>query len=856
MKKSLLIIAALFAFSSLIANPVDVNEAKHLGEKFVGNHFEMQNRGLDLTLAYTAFADRNEACFYVFNVGESGFIIISADDFYRPVIGYSENGKFDVDNVPPALQDYLAGIVEARSMTRMSQNAAAPDVAADWQMLENTGRLVSRNGGRGVDYLVQTQWNQSYPYNYFCPEDPNGSGGHAYVGCLATSTSQLVAFWKYPEHGYGSHCYYHEDYGQICADFQNTYYDWEHIANKINNNSPIEEIEAVALISFHCGVCIDMGYGPDGSGGASGPIPGAMNTYFHFSNANIQLRRNDFETETWKDMVREQFDMGWPMYYGGCDDGCHAFICDGYDDYDMFHFNLGWGGSSDGWYLIDDAPYTNPADAMFNFVPQVVYDATPSAPTNLVVTTGSDTSFEATLSWTNPTTYLDGTPITDIEKVYIMRNNRICQEITEGVTPGATMTITDHVPYYDNYQYKVFVESNGRKGKQVKQNNVSFGPTCDWRVAMTTTDFYGWEGNHISVYNMANTEIAQLTLTSSAPQVVHFDVPLGRVHFGWTASNDTVDNLSFNIYDAQDNSVYSYSGSSTDIPQGVFYTTNNGCGNAGTCDAPTIRDGYTADDDIILEWDGSLNDAYAFCVYRDDVLYQMVTDNSEPYFDDNTGGLGHCYTVSTLCQNGESAMSDMICVSVGNTCNPARNVWYDVQTNGKPIVTWDAPENDDNLSAFFIFRKCNDDGEYQRIKIVAANKHEYKDAGALEPGNWYFYKVLAYYQDIDCYSVPAKALYGNEYFVKVYFDPEHLGVDENMTQDVEIFPNPVKDVLTIKADNISNVAIYNSVGQKVYEKTFDSSEVSINLDDFDSGVYMVKAVVNGDVVTRKISVIR
>ena len=220
----------------------------------------------------------------------------------------------------------------------------------------------------------------------------------------------------------------------------------------------------------------------------------------------------------------------------------------------------------------------------------------------------------------------------------------------------------------------------------------------------------------------------------------------------------------------------------------------------------------------------------------------------------NTDGLGHCYNVSVLCENGESDMSEMVCISVGDACNPARNIWYTTQDNGRPIITWDAPENEENLSAYFVFRKCDEDGTYQRVKIVSPTKHEYKENVPLEQGHWYYYKVLAYYQDIDCYSIPAQARYNDEYFVKVFLSPE--SVDENMTQNVDIYPNPAKDMLTIKAENISNVAIYNSVGQKVYEKTFDSSEVSINLDGFDSGVYMVKAIVNGEVVTRKISVIR
>ena len=850
MKKLLFLFAIAWSIN-VVASPVDADRAGALAHRFVEANFSVSSRDLGVTLAHTEFADRNEAGYYVFNVGQAGFIIISGDDSYRPVIGYSENGSFDIDNVPPALQDYLDGIVVGRSMKR-SSSSAAPDVAAEWQLLEKTGKLMSRHGGRGTDYLVKTQWDQSYPYNYHCPEDPNGSGGHAIVGCLATSMAQLVAFWKYPEHGNGSHCYYHEDYGQICADFENTYYDWDHIANKVTASSPIEEIEAASWISFHCGVSIDMGYGPDGSGGASGPIPNAMHTYFSYSDAIVQLRRDDFETAVWKSMVREQFDMGWPMYYGGCDDGCHAFICDGYDDYDMFHFNLGWGGSSDGWYLIDEAPYTNPADAMFNFVPQSVYDATPSAPTNLTVTPNSDTSFDAVISWTNPTTYLDGTTMTDIEKVVIMRNSMVCQEITEGIVAGQTMSVTDHVPYYDSYEYKVFVVSNERNGKQGILRNVAFGPSCEWRIAMTTTQQQGWDGGYVSVYNMANTEVEYLTMTSSTPQVQYFNVPLGRVGFGWTAPNDTIDNMTINIYNSQNDKVFTFSGSSSELTEGMLFDYNNGCGNSGTCDAPTNLEDSVDDDDVIIAWNGSLDDAYAFCIYRDGVLYRMVTDN-QPFVDNNTGGIGHCYNVSVLCENGESDWSEMNCVTVGESCDPARNIWYDVLASGKPLITWDTPIHHENLTGYYVYRKCND-GDYQRIKSVSPNKNEYREIKSLEYDNWYYYKVVAYYRGIECYSVPAKARYCNEYFVKFYYSAD--GIEENPSKNIEIYPNPAKDFLTINAENMSNVRIFNSFGQKVFEQVVESSEVSINLNDYDSGIYLVKIVAAGNEITRKISVVK
>ena len=316
-----------------------------------------------------------------------------------------------------------------------------------------------------------------------------------------------------------------------------------------------------------------MGYGPDGSGGASGPIPGVMHDYFNYSEANVQRSRNDYETEIWKTMVREQFDMGWPMYYGGCEDGgCHAFVCDGYDDNDMFHFNLGWGGGSDGWYPIDDAPYTHPADAMFNFVPAVVYNQTPSAPADFTAVPVSDTDLKTTLHWTNPTTTLDGTPLTDIEQIVVLRDNEIIQTLTN-VAPGATMEIVDvGVPRYDVYHYAVYAVANGRVGKHANEMKVLVGPTCQWKLIMTTNSFQGWQKGYISVYNMTGHELDRYTMTSSNTISLEPIMPLGRLSFGWTAPEQTINSMAFVIKDAENNSVYSFSGSSDDLASGIFFS--------------------------------------------------------------------------------------------------------------------------------------------------------------------------------------------------------------------------------------------------------------------------------------------
>ncbi|MBQ8956953.1 MAG: C10 family peptidase [Bacteroidales bacterium] len=848
MKKIYLSLLSLaLGLTTLQAMPVDVTKALAAAQKFSTAQLAMERTAPELV-----YTGQNET-FFVFNLGDQAFVIIAGDDAYRPVIGYSDESAFDAVDIPPALMDYLDGIEESILSLRLRGNASAsPMVAAEWTSVMNYGRLISRNGGRGTGYFCQTKWNQDYPYNCLCPEDPAGSGGHTYVGCLATAMSQLMRFWAYPVQGIGSHCYNHSDYGEICADLGNTTYDWDNMPNVLDNTSTDEEKLATGTLCFHCGVIIDMGYGPDGSGGASGPIPGAMHDYFNYSEANVQLRRDDFELEEWKMMVREQFDMGWPMYYGGCQDGgCHAFVCDGYDDYDMFHFNLGWGGSSNGWYIIDEAPYTHPADAMFNFVPAPVYNETPMAPANFTAVAVSDTELKARLIWTNPTTTLNGTPLTKIERVVVLRDNEIIQVLAD-VTPGETMEIVDNdVPRYDMYHYAVYAETETRHGKHANATNVLVGPSCTWHVIMTTNSFQGWRGGYIAIYNTSGHEVARCTMMSSTTVAFEGTLPLGKLSFGWTVPSETVNQMGFVIKDAEGNTVYSFSGSSDELNEGVFFETNNSCGGALDCETPQNLMATTQDDGILLTWEGVEDQGYGYNIYRDGLLYRLVQEGTA-YLDENVALGGHCYRIAVLCEGGENGeYSNESCATFG-PCYPPRNLDYELTNNHKPKLYWDAPQPNEGLSGYYLFRKF-EDGEYQRIKLLSANVATYTDNTANQEGD-YYYRLYAYYGDLDCTSAPANRKYRpNEFELHVYYSP--TGLEENELQ-VKVYPNPTNGLVTVETKNEAMVSVFNPQGQCVLQKKTTGTSTSLDLHHVASGVYWIKVETVIGIVNKQIAVTR
>ena len=836
------VVVLVFSITTLQARPIDRSLALTAAQRFATTQFAMERAMPELV-----YTGQNEA-YYVFNLDEHSFIIIAGDDAHRPVIGYSDQSAFDASNIPPALSYYLDGVAEC--MWQLRYAVATPDVAAEWASVLEHGRLISRHGGRGTGYFCQTQWDQSYPYNCCCPEDPAGSGGHAIVGCLATAMSQLMRFWAYPAQGIGNHCYYHDDYGEICADFGNTTYDWDNMPNVLNSNSSEAEKLATGTLCFHCGVTIDMGYGPDGSGGASGPIPNAMNTYFDYCDAIVQLRRNDYETEIWKTMVREQFDMGWPMYYGGCDNGgCHAFVCDGYDDFDMFHFNLGWGGSSDGWYLIDDAPYTNPADAMFNFVPTEVYNQTPSIPTDFTAVPVSNADLKMHLSWTNPTATLGGRPINAIERVVVLRDNEVIATLTDAV-PGATMEFEDtNVPRYDVFHYAVYVVADGRVGKHANVMKALVGPSCNWRVIMTSTDIQGWKGGTIMVYSATGREITRLTTTTSAAVQVEPELPLGRLSFGWASPEEPISQLAFVIKDSEGQTVYSYSGSSDDLPSGIFFETNNSCGNESICDTPQNLVATAQGDAILLTWDAVEHAGYGYQIYRDDLLYRLIPSGNA-FLDESVSMGGHCYRVDVLCEGGESGeYSNESCATAG-PCYPPRNLDFEYTDTYKVKLKWDAPQPNDGLSGYYLFRK-DGEGDYHRIKLLNVSAVTFTDNTLAEEGE-YYYRLYAYYRDMDCTSSPANRKYHpNEFELHVYYSP--TGMDENEVL-VKVYPNPAKDRLTVEAESMTSISVYNTLGQCVIRSEVAESQTTIDLQNMSTGLYLLRVKTENGTISKRIVV--
>ena len=364
-KALLLSIAIIGLHLSSTAHPVDLQTAQFVASKFIGTN--------DLQLAASYRTKSNLAALYIFNTTD-GYVIVSADDCETPIVGYSHEGRFDPNNVPVQMEDYLQNFVKRIQYGIENHIAADEATARRWTLVKASGRLNDNKDTKAVDPLLTEMWHQGCLYNSLCPSMEHTPCGHAEVGCVAVAMGQIMHYWRYPETGWGSHSYFNAGL-TLSADFGNTVYDWDNMPDSLTDDSSDIEVEAVATLLFHCGVAVDMQYTTNGSGADSGDVPDALIRYFNYSRRLHFEKRSDFSDDEWMSMLKACLDLQRPVFYGGKgSQGSHAFVCDGYDNNDLLHFNWGW-GRANGYFALG---HLNPIGVSFNEKNFAIFDITPN----------------------------------------------------------------------------------------------------------------------------------------------------------------------------------------------------------------------------------------------------------------------------------------------------------------------------------------------------------------------------------------------------------------------------------------------------------------------------------------------
>ena len=304
---------------------------------------------------------------YLVNFLPEGWALVSGRKETRPILAFSYTGSIALENTTLPFQmwtDHYSTEIRSVSANRnLCQHR-------DWDLLLYNKENLQR-GVRSLLPILTSTWNQDWPYNDACPPDAAGPHGKTYAGCVATAMGQLLYYFRYPVQGTGSYSYTCPGYGDLSADFSTADYDWSAMSDAIDRSNP-----EIAKLLYHLGISVDMQYGPDGSGMYNHKAAYSLRTYFRFNPQTQYLFRDSTDLD-WDSVIINHLDRRIPLYYAGWsvpNINGHAFICDGYQDSTMFHFNFGWGGNTDGYYVIDPLV---PGGSNFNLAQELVINAIP-----------------------------------------------------------------------------------------------------------------------------------------------------------------------------------------------------------------------------------------------------------------------------------------------------------------------------------------------------------------------------------------------------------------------------------------------------------------------------------------------
>lgn len=154
--------------------------------------------------------------FYIFSNEGDGFVIVSASKTAYPILGYSETGSINPQNMPDGLR-YMLNLYSG-TIDEARRQGIAP--SEDMQRLRDHLKLRAKGPAGEVKVqplLKDIAWDQSPYYNALTPNP------QVPVGCVATATSQIMRFWKYPEKAIGHHQYTSPVFGLISFDFNHTF---------------------------------------------------------------------------------------------------------------------------------------------------------------------------------------------------------------------------------------------------------------------------------------------------------------------------------------------------------------------------------------------------------------------------------------------------------------------------------------------------------------------------------------------------------------------------------------------------------------------------------------------------------
>ncbi len=291
--------------------------------------------------------------FYAFNInGDEGYIITSGSDLTQPVLGYSDQGSLDPENMPEPLKYWLETLDNAIE----GIEAGIPQEKA---LKANTVARVADK--KAIEPLVKSKWNQGDPYNLMTPSYIDKNSGkyneHSATGCVATATTQIMYYWKWPQDACAtipSYTYNWSGNNKTTDELPPVVFNWDAMTDTYDSKSSQESKMAVAQLMLYAGHGMKSGYA-GATGATSVNALNALKNYFGYNKDAYNCYHLNYTFQEWEDLFYNELAAGRPILVGADNyerTGGHEFVCDGYDGNGLYHINWGWGGWDDGYFVL------------------------------------------------------------------------------------------------------------------------------------------------------------------------------------------------------------------------------------------------------------------------------------------------------------------------------------------------------------------------------------------------------------------------------------------------------------------------------------------------------------------------
>ena len=375
---------------SVMFIPVTAQQRTEAEAEAIAKAF-MQNNGYNFNVTKSANINKVRAekageitPFFIFNdTQKGGYVIVGGQEGMSDILAYSNDECFDVDDMPPAAAAWLEYYASIAIKAADNPEASKAEKKARAKAFLNSNFALRKSV---PPLLGEIKFNQGTPYNNQCPKltvttikngKKNVESKRAVVGCSATAFGMIMRYWKYPEHSTG-YKKYDFNYDKIKNEDtkENTSasmtlevnfdsvgdYDWDNILPTYRSGTTYNDVEAAAVskLLYHCGVALGAGYGIGGTGAVTDAHKYA--TYFGYdSNISSIVCKNYLDQpEVLRAMLADELSQGRPILGKGSNDpdkyNGHAYVCDGFDMNGLFHFNLGWDGSANGFFEVAPVP--------------------------------------------------------------------------------------------------------------------------------------------------------------------------------------------------------------------------------------------------------------------------------------------------------------------------------------------------------------------------------------------------------------------------------------------------------------------------------------------------------------------